>query len=37
MQRVNSDLLKCHKDLPKIKNMFFTVNKLNKINITYKF
>ena len=27
MHRVNSDLAQCHKDLPKIKNMFYIVNK----------
>ena len=36
MQRINSDLVESHKDLPKIKNTFFTFNKHNKINITDK-
>ena len=36
MHRVNSDLINIQKELPKIKNMFFHVNKLHKINITDK-
>ena len=35
-QRANSDLLENNKELPKIKNTFFSVNKVNKINITDK-
>ena len=36
MQRINSDLVESHKDLPNIQNTFFTFNKHNKINITDK-
>ena len=36
IQRINSDLFERHKKLPKIKTVFFKVNKLDKINITDK-
>ena len=36
IHRVNSDLVECHKDLPKIKNVFFNVNKKNKYNTSEK-
>ena len=36
IHRVNSDLIECHKDLPKIKNVFFNVNKKNKYNTSEK-